>query len=278
MGRRDLNGKVVAITGAGSGIGRAVARLAASRGASLALSDWNKVGLDETVELVGTGVDVISTQVDVADRAAVAAWATEVADHFGRVNMIVNNAGVTVAGDFVEMSYEDFDWIVGINFMGVVHGTKEFLPHLIASGDGYLVNISSLFGLISMPGQSAYNATKYAVRGFTEAIREEMLIAKHPVGVTCVHPGGIKTGIARNGRKTASQDADALDRVFEEKLARMTPEKAAKIILDGALSHKPRVLVGMDAHAIHHFAKFAGARYQDVFAAASKRIMPTPKS
>ena len=278
MGRRDLNGKVVAITGAGSGIGRAVARLAAERGASLALSDWNKVGLDETVELLGDGVSVISTQVDVADRAAVTAWATEVAQHFGQVNMIVNNAGVTVAGDFVEMSYEDFDWIVGINFMGVVHGTKEFLPHLIASGDGYLVNISSLFGLISMPGQSAYNATKYAVRGFTEAIREEMLIAKHPVGVTCVHPGGIKTGISRHGRKTASQDVDALDRLFEEKLARMTPEKAAKIILDGASSHKPRVLVGIDAHLIHQFARITGARYQDVFAAASKRMMPTPKS
>jgi NAD(P)-dependent dehydrogenase (short-subunit alcohol dehydrogenase family) len=278
MGRRDLTGKVVAITGAGSGIGRAIASLAASRGASLALSDWNKVGLDETVELLGDDVKVLSTQVDVADRAAVAAWAAEVARHFGQVNMIVNNAGVTVAGDFVEMSYEDFDWIVGINFMGVVHGTKEFLPHLIASGDGYLVNISSLFGLISMPGQSAYNATKYAVRGFTEAIREEMLIAKHPVGVTCVHPGGIKTGIARHGRKTASQDADALDRIFEEKLARMTPEKAAKIILDGAAARKPRVLVGLDAHLIHQFARLTGARYQDVFAAASKRIMPTPKS
>ena len=278
MGRRDLTGKVVAITGAGSGIGRAIANLAAARGASLALSDWNKVGLDETVELLGDGVNVLSTQVDVADRAAVAAWAAEVARHFGQVNMIVNNAGVTVAGDFIEMSYEDFDWIVGINFMGVVHGTKEFLPHLIASGDGHVVNLSSLFGLVSMPGQSAYNATKYAVRGFTEAIREEMLIAKHPVGVTCVHPGGIKTGIARHRRKTASQDADALDRIFEEKLARMTPEKAAKIILDGALARKPRVLVGLDAHLIHQFARLTGARYQDVFAAASKRIMPTPKS
>jgi len=278
MGRRDLNGKVVAITGAGSGIGRAIARLAASRGASLALSDWNKVGLDETVELLDDGVNVMSTQVDVADRSAVAAWAAEVARHFGQVNMIVNNAGVTVAGDFIEMSYEDFDWIVGINFMGVVHGTKEFLPHLIASGDGYLVNISSLFGLISMPGQSAYNATKYAVRGFTEAIREEMLIAKYPVRVTCVHPGGIKTGIARHGRKTASQDADAVDRLFEEKLARMTPEKAAKIILNGAAARRPRVLVGMDAHLIHQFARLTGARYQDVFAAASKRMMPTPKS
>ncbi len=278
MGRRDLTGKVVAITGAGSGIGRALAQLAAERGAKLALSDWDKVGLDETMELLGSKVEVATAQVDVADRAAVAAWATAVVEQFGGVNMIINNAGVSVAGDFLEMSYEDFDWITNINFVGVVNGTKEFLPHLVASGDGYLVNISSLFGLISMPGNSAYNATKYAVRGLTEAIREEMLVAKHPVGVTCVHPGGIKTGIARHGRKTASLDATALDKIFDEKLARMTPDKAAKIILDGALAHKPRVLVGLDAHIIHQFGRIVGARYQDVFAAASKRVMPTPKS
>ncbi len=114
--------------------------------------------------------------------------------------MVINNAGVALAGDFDDLEYSDIDWIVGINFWGVVHGTKEFLPHLIASGDGHVVNISSLFGLISMPGQSAYNATKYAVRGLTEALREEMLIAGHPVGVTAVHPGGIKTAIARNAR------------------------------------------------------------------------------
>lgn len=272
MGRGSLQGKVVAITGAGSGIGRALAQLAAQRGAKLALSDWNEQGLAETVASLGAGVEATSAKVDVADRAAVAAWAAEVVKHFGQVNMIVNNAGVSMTGDFLEMSYEEFDWIVGINFNGVVNGTKEFLPHLIASGDGYLVNISSLFGLISMPQQSAYNATKYAVRGFTEAIREEMLIGKHPVGVTCIHPGGIKTGIARNGRKVASLNSEELDRSFD-KIARTTPEKAARIILDGALAKKPRVLVGLDAHALHNFAKFAGARYQNVFAAGANRIM-----
>lgn len=275
MTRGSLQGKVVAITGAGSGIGRELALLAASRGAKLALSDWNEAGLAETVTLLGDGVESTTAKVDVADRAAVAAWAADVVAHFGQANMIVNNAGVSLAGDFLEMSYEDFDWIVGINFLGVVNGTKEFLPHLIASGEGYLVNISSLFGLISMPGQSAYNATKYAVRGFTEALREEMLVGKHPVSVTCVHPGGIKTGIARNGRKTASQDAQKVDRLFDEKLAKTTPQKAAKTILDGALGHKPRVLVGLDAHALHQFAKFTGARYQDIVAAGAKRIMPS---
>ena len=161
--------------------------------------------------------------------------------------------------------------------MGVVNGTKEFLPHLIASGDGAVVNISSLFGLISMPGQTAYNATKYAVRGFTEALREEMLINGHHVTVTCIHPGGIKTGIARNGRKTASQDAAAIDSFFDKKLARMTAEKAAQIILDGALAGKARVLVGIDAHAMHHFAKLTGSRYQDVVARLAPKTMPNRK-
>ena len=277
---KTLENKVVVITGAGSGIGRQVALRAARAGALLAVSDWNEAGLGETVDLLkAAGVrELRSDRVDVSDRTAVAEWATAVADQFGRVNMLVNNAGVSMTGDFEEMSYEDFDWIVGINFNGVVNGTKEFLPHLIASGDGHLINLSSLFGLVSVPGQTAYNATKYAVRGFTEALREEMLVSGHPVGVTCVHPGGIKTGISRNGRKTASQDADALDSLFEKKLARMTPEKAAKIILNGALSGKARVLVGADAHALHHLAKLTGSRYQDIVAKQFSKVAPPRKS
>jgi NAD(P)-dependent dehydrogenase (short-subunit alcohol dehydrogenase family) len=270
-----LEGKVVVITGAGSGIGRALALQAAEAGAKLALSDWDAEGLAETVDLVKQiGAEVRSDVVDVSDREAMGRWATAVADQFGQVNVVVNNAGVTVTGDFEEMTYEDFDWIVGVNVMGVVQGTKEFLPHLIASGDGAIVNISSLFGLISMPGQSAYNATKYAVRGFTEALREEMLVAGHDVTVTCVHPGGIKTGISRHGRKTASQDAEAVDNLFEKKLARMTPEKAASIIWKGTLAGRARVLVGMDAHLIHHAAKLVGSRYQDVVARGAKRVVP----
>ena len=154
----------------------------------------------------------------------------------------------------------------------MVHGSKEFLPHLIASGDGALVNISSLFGLVSVPGQSAYNATKYAVRGLTEAIREEMLVAGHPVTVTCVHPGGIRTGISRNGRKAAGLDGARIDALFEDRLARMSPDRAAEVILEGALAGKARVLVGLDAHLIHHFAKLAGARYQDVVARVTSRL------
>ena len=275
MSLQSLDDKVVVITGAGSGIGRALACRAASQGALLAISDWNADGLAETVELVkALGAEVRSDVVDVSDRAAVAQWATDVVGQFGRVNLVVNNAGVSVSGDFEQMTYEDFDWIVGVNLHGVVNGTKEFLPHLIASGDGHVVNISSLFGLISMPGQSAYNATKYAVRGLTEALREEMLINGHPVTVTCIHPGGIKTGIVRHGRATAGEDHAKLTSLFEKKLARMSAEKAAEIILDGAVSGKARVLVGADAHVLHHFAKLTGSRYQDVVARLARRILP----
>ena len=209
-----------------------------------------------------------------ADRAAFSAYAETVAEHFGRVNVVVNNAGVALAGTSPTSSTPTYDWIVGVNFWGVVHGTKEFLPHLIASGEGHVVNISSLFGLISMPGQSLYNATKYAVRGMTEALREEMLIAGHPVGVTAVHPGGIKTAIARNARVSSQEDKEATARLFDEKLATMSPEKAAEIIVGGITGNKARVLVGLDAHALHHFARLTGSRYQDVVAAVSKRWLP----
>ena len=223
---KTLADKVVVITGAGSGIGRALALNLAQRGSLLALSDVDEAGLAETVDLVkGAGArEVRSDRLDVADRAAFAAYAGSVAEQFGRVNVVINNAGVALAGEFADLTFDDLDWIVGINFWGVVHGTKEFLPHLIASGDGHVVNLSSLFGLISVPGQSAYNATKYAVRGLTEALREEMLMNGHPVGVTAVHPGGIKTAIARNARVSRNEDKEATAQLFE-KIARMSPER-----------------------------------------------------
>ena len=273
MSLTTLTDKVVVITGAGSGIGRALALRSARAGALLALSDWDRDGLAETVALAeqAGATKVRQDVVDVSDRAAVAAWAAGVVEELGRVNLVVNNAGVSATGDFSDLTYDDLDWIVGINFWGVVHGSKEFLPHLVASGDGALVNISSLFGLVSMPGQSAYNATKYAVRGLTEAIREEMLVNRHPVTVTCVHPGGIRTGISRHGRKAAGLDAARIDALFDNKLAKMSPDRAAEIILDGALAGKPRVLVGLDAHLIHQFGRIAGARYQDVVARLAAR-------
>lgn len=273
---KSLDDKVVVITGAGSGIGRALAVNAAGRGAHVAISDVNEAGLAETVELVkAAGARAVrSDTLDVSKREEIVGYAAAVADQFGRVNVVVNNAGVSMTGNFANMSYEQMEWIVDINFWGVVNGTKEFLPHLIASGDGHVVNLSSLFGLISMPGQTLYNSTKYAVRGFTEALREEMLVGKHKVGVTAVHPGGIKTGIVRNGRVTDGDDLEALAKLFDKKLARTSPEDAAAAIVKAVLRNQPRLLIGADAHALHHVGKLLGARYQDLFALGAKRVLP----
>lgn len=276
---KNLSDKVVVITGAGSGIGRALALNLARKGSLLALSDVDEAGLAETVDLVkGAGArEVRSDRLDVADRDAFEAYAEAVVGQFGRVNVVINNAGVALAGDLVDLEYSDIDWIMGINLGGVLTGTKAFLPHLIASGEGHVVNISSLFGLVSMPGQSIYNATKYAVRGLSEALREEMLIAGHPVGVTVVHPGGIKTAIARNSRVSAKEDKSKTAELFDKKLARMTPDRAAEIIVAGIEKDQARVLVGIDAHALHWFAKLTGSRYQDVVAKVSRKVMP-PKT
>ena len=274
---KTLDDKVVVITGAASGIGRALAVDVARRGALVAISDVDEHGLAETVDLVkAAGARAVrGDRLDVADRAAMTAYAADVAERFGRVNVIVNNAGVALAGDVEDLDLDDMEWIIGVNLWGVIRGTKEFLPHLIASGDGHVVNLSSLFGLVSMPGQSMYNASKYAVRGFTEALREEMLVAGHPVGVTAVHPGGIKTAIARNARYSDREAAAESAALFDERLAKMPPERAAEIIVTkGILANRARVLVGLDAHALHHFARLTGSRYQDVVALVAKRTRP----
>ncbi|HEX6878416.1 MAG TPA: SDR family NAD(P)-dependent oxidoreductase [Nocardioidaceae bacterium] len=277
---RTFDGKVAVITGAGSGIGRALALNLAAKGAVLALSDKDEVGLLETAELATArhAREVHTEKLDVSDRVATADYAGSVAADLGRVNAVFNNAGVALHGDFEEMTYEQFEWVMNVNFWGVVHGSKEFLPHLIKSGDGHLVNISSLFGLMGMPGQSAYNASKFGVRGFTEALRTEMLIAKHPVQVTCVHPGGIKTAIARNARTTDSHDPQTVARLFDTKLARMTPDRAAEIIVGGVLKNRPRIVVGGDARLLDGYVRLVGPRYQSAVARVASRIMPKPRT
>jgi NAD(P)-dependent dehydrogenase (short-subunit alcohol dehydrogenase family) len=272
---KSFQGKVAVITGAASGIGRSLALALAGEGARLAISDVDTHGLAQTAALTrARGAAVHEHRLDVADREAVVTYAETIAEHYGAVHLVVNNAGIALTGDVADMTFKDVERIIDVDFWGVAHGTMAFLPHLVASGEGTLVNISSLFGLIGMPGQSAYNAAKFAVRGFTEALRQELLISGEPVTVTCVHPGGIRTNIARNGTAVGSHDAAALADLFDAKLARTTPDKAARVILDGARRGRARVLVGADAKALDVLQRVTGSGYQRLVAAAARRIIP----
>jgi butyryl-CoA dehydrogenase len=264
---KTLDDKVVVITGAGSGIGRALALDLARRGALLALSDVDEAGLAETVAMCeGSGVKVSGVRVDVADRDAVSAWAEQVVAEHGTVNLVFNNAGVALGSTIEAMTYADFEWLMSINFWGVVHGTKAFLPHLKASGEGHIVNTSSVFGLISVPSQSAYNASKFAVRGFTDALRMELEIEKAPVSCTTIHPGGIKTNIAKNARFDDSVAALAgdVDRMVGsfEKMALTTADKAARQILTAVEKDRRRALIGPDAKVIDLLARLPAGLYQ----------------
>ncbi|MDV7089732.1 SDR family NAD(P)-dependent oxidoreductase [Rhodococcus sp. IEGM 248] len=271
----EFAGKVVVITGAGSGIGRALALNLAGRGARLAISDMDTVGLAETArQAEALGAEVKADHLDVTQREAVLAYADDVRAHFGKINQVYNNAGIAYHGEFEKSEFKDIEKIMDVDFWGVVNGTKAFLPHLIASGDGHVVNVSSLFGLLSMPGQSAYNSAKFAVRGFTESLRQEMLIAKHPVKVTCVHPGGIKTAIARNATAGPGEDLDTFAKFFDQKLARTTPEAAAETIVNGVGKGKPRVLIGADAKFLDAWVRLVGPSYQRVVATVAGRVLP----
>ena len=280
--------KVAAITGAGSGIGRALALNLAGQGCNLAIADVNAAGLKETAEAARQhGVKVLETVVNVADRAAVHAWADEVVREFGKVNLIFNNAGVAHAGTVEGSDYAEYEWIMNINFWGVMHGTKAFLPYLKATGDGHIVNISSIFGLFAQPGMSAYNATKFAVRGFTEALRQELDMDACGVSASCVHPGGIKTNIAKTARmndslsKVTGQDADTARSQFHDQLLRTTPEKAAEVILNGVRRNQRRILIGGDAVATDLMQRSLPALYQRLVVTTMRlaaRFAPKPKA
>lgn len=270
-----FRGRVAVVTGAGSGIGRALAVELARRGARLAVSDVDSVGLAATVTAVeALGAEVRSDHLDVSERGSVLDYAETVVGHFGVVNQVYNNAGIAFHGDVEKSEFKDIERIVDVDFWGVVNGTKAFLPHLIASGDGHVINVSSLFGILAIPSQSAYNAAKFAVRGFTEALRQEMKIARHPVEVTCVHPGGIKTAIARNATVADGQDQKSMADFFDRKLARTSPEQAALVILAAVEKNKARVLIGNDARALDLLARITGSRYQDIIVKLSSRVLP----
>ena len=272
---KNFNNKVAAITGAGSGIGQQLAVLLAKQGCHLSLSDINAEGLAKTVELTqATGVHVTTTILDVANRDAVYAWAEDTVKQHGKVNLIFNNAGVALGSTVEGASYEELEWIVNINFWGVVYGTKAFLPHLKQSGEGHIINISSLFGLISQPTQSAYNATKFAVRGFTESLRQELDIQNCGVSALCVHPGGIRTNIAKAAKMNSSLNSLGLDpntsiKAFD-KLLRCPPEVAAATILAAVQKDQRRVLIGNDAKTLDVMQRVFPKGYQRVMSWGTK--------
>src|ERR1700744_2865703 len=271
-------GKVAAVTGAGSGIGQALALELGRSGASLAISDVDLEGLAHTDEqLTAIGAPVRSDRLGVPERQAFHISADHINEHYGKVNQIYNNAGIAYTGDVDITAFKDIERVMDVDFWGVVNGTKAFLPHLSASGDGHVVNVSSLFGLMSVPGQAAYNAAKFAVRGFTEALRQEMVLNREPVKVTSVHPGGIKTAIARNALTAEGVNAEAQRKLFDKRLASTTPQRAAEIILDAVRKNKARVLVGPDAKALDLVVRLTGSGYQRLFSPVVSRLKPASR-
>lgn len=261
---KNFKNKVAVITGAGSGIGQALAIELAQKGCHLALSDLNEEGLFKTKSLIdshSSGVSVKTYILDVANRAAFIDHAQQISQDFDQINMIFNNAGVALSAKLDEVKREDFDWLMNINFWGVVNGTEALLPYLKQSNDAHIINISSVFGMISLPTQGSYNASKFAVRGYTEALRQEMLTDHPYVAVSCVHPGGIATEIARNSRVSDGSDKESMAKDFD-KLARTTPKQAAQTILKGVAKNKARIMIGADAHVIHFLVRLLGAGYQ----------------
>lgn len=277
----SVRGKVAVVTGAASGIGRNLALELARRGARLAISDVDDDHLRETADQVrALGGQPHVAVLDVSDRVAVEAYAAAVAEHFGVVHQVYNNAGISGGGRTVlETSWDVYERTLAVNLFGVIHGTKAFLPHLIASGDGHVVNISSLNGYFAQPTLSAYCASKFGVRGFTEAVRTEMLAGGHPVRVSVVHPGGVRTNIATASLEQAQAEGleptpEQLRRagVYNDKLLTMPAGRAARIIVDGVQAGAPRIRVGRDAAAVDRLVRAAPRLYPRLAAALEKRL------
>ncbi|MCK9898247.1 SDR family oxidoreductase [Frankia sp. AgB32] len=274
--------KVAVVTGAASGIGRALALGLADRGARLALADVNATGLAETVDLVAaTGTEVQARHLDVSDRADVETYAGEVRAHFGVVHQLYNNAGIAgISGTILETDWAVFERVLAVNLWGVLHGTKAFLPHLIASGDGHLINISSLNGFMAQGELGPYCTSKFGVRGFTETLRIEMLAANLPVRVTVVHPGGVRTNIANAALERARERGEEIteDRVqrtafYNERFLRLPPERAADIIVRGVEANRGRVLVGNDARLTDLAVRLLPRHYPDLSVRILRRLL-----
>jgi NAD(P)-dependent dehydrogenase (short-subunit alcohol dehydrogenase family) len=261
-------GRVAVVTGAGSGIGRALTQALTEDGAHVVASDIDPKGLAQTQAMCPPG-QVTRYWVNVADRDAVLSFAEDVRRQHGPASMLFNNAGVDLFASVADMSWKDFDWLMDINVGGVVNGTKAFLPQLIEAGSprhpAWLVNLSSAFGLIAVPYQGAYSASKFAVRGFTEALRQEMIIERRPVTVHCVHPGVVRTNFGANMRTSETRDPYLAATLFD-RAALTSATRAARLILRGAEKNRARILIGPDGRAMAAMPRVLGVRYAGLLA------------
>jgi short-subunit dehydrogenase len=259
-----IQGAAVAVTGAAGGIGRALALELAARGADLALADRDEAGLKAVAAEIGTRRKVTTHRVDVGEPAEIADFAQAAIAAHPSLNIVINNAGVALFGQFTEIDQSQMDWLMNINFWGVVHATRAFLPHLATRPEAHLVNLSSIFGIIGPPGQTAYAASKFAVRGFSESLRHELQMTNSPVRLSVVHPGGIATNIARNAPSGSritdnARRADAIERF--DKMAKKSPAAAACRIIGGIENNEPRILIGSDARFMDLLQRFRPASY-----------------
>lgn len=266
---RDLRGKTAVITGAGSGIGRGLAVNLADEGCSLALADVNEAGLNETLNLINNDdIRANAYRVDVSDRDRVYGFADEVAEAFGKVDIVINNAGVQLKESLEDVTYEDLDWLLGINLYGVIYGSKAFLPHLKKRPAANLVNVSSVQAMFTNPYNGPYCTSKFAVSGFTLTLAQEL--KDTTVKVSCVYPGGVKTDIVRSerfhkmSRPEITREVEA--EFFEKYLVWTSPDRAARIIIKGIKKNKPRILVGPDAYFYDMITRIAPMASQKLMA------------
>ena len=259
-----IGGSVAAVTGAASGIGRALAKELAARGVDLALSDRDEAGLAEVASEIGAARKVTTHRVDVGEPKEIAAFAAAAVAAHPSLNIVINNAGVALLGRFTEIDQAQMEWLININFWGVVHSTRAFLPHLKRQREAHLVNLSSIFGIVAPPGQTAYSASKFAVRGFSEALRHELAEENSPVRVSVVHPGGVATNIARNSRSGSGMTDNARRTGMIErfdKVATKSPAAAAIRIIEGIERNRPRILIGSDARFLDLMQRLRPSTY-----------------